>query len=105
MCSPARGVVFGRKDLPVVIEIKIPTSGWVQETLPDARDIKEVGCARAVAETEISPKDGRRRWLSVSLAETRDGIEIEDAVVYACAPEGGKIELGGAAHWDIRLVR
>jgi len=90
----------------MAIEVKIPTSGWVQEPIPGARDIlRDLGCPRAVTEIEITPKNGQRRWLSVSLVQVGKEVEIEDAVVYAYAPEGGKIELGGAIHWDIRLVR
>lgn len=104
---PAGGVVSGRKGLPVTTyEIKIPTSGWVEETLPGARDIRDVGCARTTAEVEVAPKNGQRRWLSVSLVQVGGDVEIEDEVVYAYAPEGGKIELGSPpASWSIRLVR
>lgn len=86
-------------------EIKIPVSGWVQETLPGARSLRDLGCARATAEIEIDPKNGQRRWLSVSLVEVGGEIEIEDEVVYAYAPEGGKIELGSVGATNIRLVR
>ena len=87
-------------------EIKIPASGWIQEPLPGARNIlHDLSCARAVAEVEIAPKDDQRRWLAVSLVQIGSEIEIEDAVVYAYAAEGGKIELGGVSAASIRLVR
>lgn len=89
-------------------EVTIPTRGWVQEVIPGSRGPlhANLDSPRAVAEVEIAPRNGQRRWLAVSLVEVRGAVEIEDESVYALDPEGGgKIELGCVGAANIRLVR